>query len=328
MRINDFDSAVFYQSADKECFAKASLRPDLGLSKDTIIYYPLGFIINLSEKIDHFEELQEGKYLMGSGPSFVASQLDTSGAKFIVRASVPSRDTSRSLTSIRYREDQELPFAADAEKYFFDDFPDWGFGFGYSAYFADLSGLTSALTKVENRFRSLGYDIESNTLDTHVSPLRLLDLKVRFSSSFGAICEAGKAIGSDNVLLEWFSASLLYRFQIIKETRIFPFVGAGVTVIYLSGDQTYNNRISPIDTLFPGLDDYEYTQLQSVSVTASETGMSITVGADLDYFNVFSVTPYVMVSAFPTIKTQLSDGTPVSLHPSCVVVGIRATVYF
>ena len=277
MRVNDFESAVFYQSADKRCFAKISLRPKLAPPKDTTIYYPVGFMINISEKIDHFEDMQEGKYHMGAQPSFLASQLDTAGARFFVEGVLASPfDTSSALLLVpsgRWR-DEELPFAGDAKKYFFDDFPDWGFGLGYSAYFADLSGITSALTKVESRYRNLGYEIQSNSLNTHVSPLRLLDLKIRFSSSFGALCEAGKAIGSDNVLMEWFSASFLYRFQTFKDARLFPFVGAGITVVYLSADQSYDNRISSVDTL----NQYttQYTRLESISVSASEAGLSIT----------------------------------------------------
>ena len=329
MRVNDFESAVFYQSADKRCFAKISLRPKLVPPKDTTIYYPVGFMINISEKIDHFEDLQEGKYHMGAQPSFLASQLDTAGARFLVQGALASQlDTSGTLSLVspgRWK-DEELPFAGDAKKYFFDDFPDWGFGLGYSAYFADLSSITSALTKVESRYRNLGYEIQSNSLNTHVSPLRLLNLKIRFSSSFGALCEAGKAIGSDNVLMEWFSASMLYRFQTFKETRIFPFVGAGVTVVYINAEQYYGNRISSVDTL----DQYttQYNQLASISVSASETGLSITGGADWDYQNVFSVTPYVTLSTFPTMETQLSDGTPVSVRLSSVAVGIRGTIYF
>jgi hypothetical protein len=329
MRVDDFESAVFYQSADKRCFAKISLRPKLAPPKDTTIYYPVGFMINISEKIDHFEDLQEGKYHMGAQPSFLASQLDTAGARFLVQSALASQlDTSSALSLVssgRWR-DEELPFAGDAKKYFFDDFPDWGVGLGYSAYFANLSGITSALTKVENRYRNLGYEIQSNSLNTHVSPLRLLDLKIRFSSSFGALCEAGKALGSDNVLMEWFSASFLYRFQTFKEARLFPFVGAGITVVYLSADQSYDNRISPVDTL----NQYttQYTQLESISVSASEAGLSITAGADWDYQSTLSISPYVTLSAFPTMEAQLSDGTPVDLHLSSIVFGIRGTIYF
>jgi hypothetical protein len=119
---------------------------------------------------------------------------------------------------------------------------------------------------------------------------------------------------------------MLYRFQTFKETRIFPFVGAGVTVVYINAEQYYGNRISSIDTL----DQYttQYNQLASISVSASETGLSITGGADWDYQNVFSVTPYVTLSTFPTMETQLSDGTPVSVRLSSVAVGIRGTIYF
>ena len=329
MRVDDFESAVFYQSADKRCFAKISLRPKLGHPKDTTIFYPVGFLINISEKIDHYEDLQEGKYHMGTQPSFVSFQLDTTSARFFVNGALAfPLDTSSALSlglAGGWR-DEKLPFADNANKYFLDDFPDWGVGFGYSAYFADLSGITSALTRVENRYRNLGYDILSNSLNTHVSPLRLIDLKIRFSSSFGALCEAGKAIGSDNVLMEWFSASLLYRFQTFKETRLFPFVGAGITVVYLSADQNYDNRISPVDTL----NQYttQYTQLESVSVSASEAGLSITAGADWDYQNTLSISPYVTLSAFPTMEAQLSDGTLVDLHLSSIVLGIRGTIYF
>jgi hypothetical protein len=126
--------------------------------------------------------------------------------------------------------------------------------------------------------------------------------------------------------MEWFSASMLYRFQTFKETRIFPFVGAGVTVVYINAEQYYGNRISSVDTL----DQYttQYNQLASISASASETGLSITAGADWDYQNVFSVTPYVTLSTFPTMETQLSDGTPVSVRLSSVAVGIRGTIYF
>ena len=329
MRVNDFESAVFYQSTDKRCYAKISLRPNFGPPKDTIVFYPVGYLINISEKIDHFEDLLEGRYHMGAQPSFAAFQLDTTAARFLVHGALASPlDTSTIRSSIpagRWR-DEELPFAGNAKKYFLDDFPDWGFGFGYSAYFADLSGITSALTRVEDRYRNLGYDIVPNSLNTNVSPLRLLDLKIRFSSSFAALCEAGKTIGSDNVLMEWLSASLLYRLQTFKETRIFPFVGAGVTVVYISAEQYYGDRISPVDTL--DQNTTQYNQLASVSVSASEIGMSITAGADVDYQNVFSVTPYVTLSAFPTTKTKLSDGTPVDLHLNSVVLGIRGTIYF
>jgi hypothetical protein len=329
MRVNDFESAVFYQLPDKRCFAKISLRPKLAPAKDTTIFYPIGFILNISEKIDHYESMLDGKYQMGDQPSFSASQLDTAGARFVVQGALASPlDTTGALSVMpdaRWMV-QELPFAGDADKFFFDDFPDWGFGLGYSAYIADLSGITSALTKVENRYRNLGYDIQTNSLNTQVSPLRLFDLKIRLSSSLAVLCEAGKSLGSDNLQMEWFSTSLLYRFQTFKAERFFPFVGAGVAVVYISGEQSYGNRISPIDTV----DQYttQYNQLASISVSASETGVSITGGADWDFQNTFSVTPYVTLNAFPLTSAQLSDGTAVNLYLNSVVVGVRGTIYF
>jgi hypothetical protein len=61
----DFKRAFVYLSPSGKYFVKFTSQKQGSVEKDTIIFYSEISILNLAEKIDHFEELADGTYTMG-----------------------------------------------------------------------------------------------------------------------------------------------------------------------------------------------------------------------------------------------------------------------
>lgn len=321
-QIEDFSTATFYRTPDTQYYAIFTRVNRFSQPKDTIVPYSEASLLRYSEVIEHFEALSEGKYRLGKVPG----RIQVVGGGEVMRK--PQQEGS--LNSAPWRDYDNLPFAQTDGAAFLDDFPDWGFGFGYSAYYADLSNFADAFTKLENKYRNLGYSIQHNTMTTDVSPLRWYSLRVRFSRSITIQLEVGKSSGSDNPMLEAVSGTFIYRSEQWSFGRLFPFLGIGINAFRISGEQRYGDRISGIDSTktYSNYYNFSYTVLQTVSAEGTQMGISFIAGFDIEPAPTFSLTPYVCYYAMPRIETKISDGEVAYVQMSSIALGARLTLNF
>lgn len=328
-QIEDFSTAIFYQTPDTHYYAIITRINRFSQFEDTVVHYSEATLLRYSQVIEHFEALSEGKYRIGEVPG----RFQVVGAGEVIRK--PQQEVPRQqvpLKSISWMDYDKLPLAETDGETFLDDFPDWGCGLGYS-YNADLSSFADAFTRLEDKYRNQGYSVGHNTLATNVSPLRWYSLRVRFSRTITVQIEAGKSSGSDNVMLEAVSGMFIYRFEEWSYGRLFPFVGIGMNAFRISGEQQYGDRISGIDSakLYyynPGYYKFSFTVLQKVSAEGTQTGISLIAGFDLDPDPTFSLSPYGCYYAMPRIETKMSDGEVAEVQMSGIAIGVRVTLNF
>ncbi len=68
-QIKDFHSAVMLENPDSTYYAWIVLEEANGNTKDTAVWYSRSYLLMLTQQINHFEELTEGKYQMGQNPA-------------------------------------------------------------------------------------------------------------------------------------------------------------------------------------------------------------------------------------------------------------------
>lgn len=329
-QFKDFSMAVFFQAPDSHYYAVITRINRSSVSTDTIVNYSEASLLRYAEVIEHFEAISDGSYRMGDSPA----KFEVVGGGIVYRESqVETPGTSIPPTSSPSRKDQDrLPLADDDPGIYLDDFPDWGCGFGYSAYYANLSGFTDAFAKIENKYREQGYSIHANTIGEDVSPLRWYSVRVRFSRSITAQLEAGKSSAERGIALEAVSGMVLYQFDAWAPGQIFPFLGAGISAFHISGEQNYGDIISKVDSskTYPGSSYYyiSYTALKSVSIEGTQIGLSVIAGLDIEPFPTFSLTPFAAYYVFPPLELDIDSWEVGRVHMSGLSLGARLTLNF
>jgi hypothetical protein len=72
--LKDFKCAVVYLSPSGKYFVKFTSQKQGSVEKDTTIFYSEISILNLAEKIDHFEEIADGTYTMGETTPILSTE--------------------------------------------------------------------------------------------------------------------------------------------------------------------------------------------------------------------------------------------------------------
>ena len=322
--IEGFSQAIFYQTPDSQYYASITRIYRNSQSRDTIVHYSETSVLRHAEMIEHFEAIADGNYRMGDTPA----RFQVVGGSEVVRK--PHQDAA--VRSGLLKDYDKLPLAETADEVFLDNYPDWGCGFGISACQVDLSSFADAFTKLENKYRSQGFSVGQNTLTTNLSSLLWYSIRVRFSRSVIFQLEAGKSSGDDNVMVEAVSGTFMYRFDNLATSRLFPYLGIGINVFRISGEQRYGDRISKIDSTqtYSGSPYYtfSYTVIQTVSAEGTQEGLSLIAGVDMDLDPSFSLTPFVTYYALPAMETQLSSGEVAHIRMSGMAIGAKLTLNF
>lgn len=76
-----FVSAVIFESDNNTFFAKVAFNDKYGAVRDTIFRCPLPLLVNMADKINHYEALRQGTYKIGQEPTI----LTAGGRAFVMR---------------------------------------------------------------------------------------------------------------------------------------------------------------------------------------------------------------------------------------------------
>ena len=160
-QFNDFRQAVVLQLNDSSCAVRLTLVSAGGL-RDTLVPYSWTAIMSMADRIEHFEELENGEYVLGSSPPALKyfSPGLTGSTEFVPRgvrrspesvlswqeAGQQGADSSmpfRAISGTPHGE-ESLPLATVFGLHMPRLYPSFAFGIGLRTISPDLSGLTAA----------------------------------------------------------------------------------------------------------------------------------------------------------------------------------------
>ena len=150
-----------------------------------------------------------------------------------------------------------------------------GFGVGITGYWPDTASLNAAFTAIEDFYRDQGWLIPGHAaLDA--SPLITYSLRLQLASPIGLVLDAARRTGDDE--LDALSATLLVDFGRIRDTRVRPYIGAGVTDVSFEFTRKYEAPISPNE-------GSGFSTLDHITATGGETGANFVGGLQFEFLH-------------------------------------------
>ena len=143
--VENFYEAILYRRPAGSYYARITLRARDGAERDTTIQYSERYLLLMTEQIDHFEELTKGQYKIGDKPATFRI-IDDRGEEDIVSGEQKYRKDGPDL----------LPFAGKTDRLDRQSYPQLAIGISLSTYSPDFSGLSQALTAIEEKYREQG----------------------------------------------------------------------------------------------------------------------------------------------------------------------------
>ncbi len=296
-RFNNFLRAVFYQSPDSGYTCRIELQHPHGVS-DTSIFYSDITLRTAAERINHFEDLMEGKYRMGTDPPEIQLY---SGPE------IPMTISSKKITVQRSRE--LLPFDSKDR----ESFPNVRIGAGISSYSPDFSGLNAAINAIEDRYRNPPFTVTHQDAGFDVSSLQWYSINVRISNRLAVFLETGLPLrGRDQFSAA--SLSLLYFYYPDAPSWIRPYFGAGIGKYHFSANLEY---FVPVDS--------DYTFLDEIKFNGGGTGYSLMNGVEIGSASKpgLNVTLFVNYLFVPELRKKLPEGVTGRVRLSSFLFGAQ-----
>ena len=157
-QFEDFRNAVVLQLPDSSCAVRITLE-SAGRERDTLVRYSWGSIMMMADRVEHFEELEIGEYVMGSSPIRLryaptgltgSTEFVPPGAAFIVPSVLSWKGTNATgRDSIKlpwpilmtHRADDALPLASAPDLTMPRRYPCLAVAIGFRTFAPDFSGL-------------------------------------------------------------------------------------------------------------------------------------------------------------------------------------------
>jgi hypothetical protein len=281
-----FDSATVFLADGKKFFIRVARHTSEGVYADTVVEYNEVTLLTIAEKIDHFEDLDAGRYRIGEQPSTL--QL-TGGAVFgWANISRPVDSLAGEAPTVHGR------IGSDSPPGWWQSYPEVLLGFGVSTNPADLSGLNAVFNQHE---ASNNVPLRETSFD--VRPLLLFSLTVQFHVHLLILFEAGGTF--EDPRSASYSVLLAYTTRIPGAEWIRPFVGGCVERNSFKAERQY------------GSDNLTSVTIQGGEYTGGGRG-----GAML----MMSRGVGVNISAEYTARVQI-PGEPGSVEPAATLGGFR-----
>ncbi len=204
-----FRNAVVLQLPDSTFRVRFTVGGQNGSQRDTLLTYSIGALWLLSQKINHFEEIESGRYRLTQE----APPLQSVKGTLIFPEPI-----KRPMGSTGYG---TLPLAP-AERYPYPRyFPALDFGIGLRTYDPDLSGLTGVFGKVP----SLG-----------LSPFVSAITEIALTEAFALQLEGGMSVGGE----EAFQGSIggIYYVPLTSSKKVRAFLEAAILLCSFNARQS------------------------------------------------------------------------------------------
>jgi len=321
-QIEGFYKATALRAADGRLFVRFDLIGPGNTTTQKMMPYPEATLLMLAEKINHFEELSDGKYVWGSDR---ATLTVVGGGSLTWNDLAEQKRTSPGEPK---SPPDLLPFWRNDPPEQAGSFPRLSFRAGVSTSSIDVDGITQLITSAEDYFRSQGYSVRTTATELTFGPQTWVSLGLDFSPYLGLTIEAAKVSGGDDIESKTVAASVVYRPPLSGFRTFRPFIGVGVLSTSLSVGHVYPHWdiVSPIDTT----GGYYYLSDISIDGKDSKTGGMVTVGIELSDQTVtpFGLQAFIRYLIVPPITVTSSLGETGEVRLAGFILGASLALYF
>jgi hypothetical protein len=281
--------------------------------------YPLTLLQIMAEKIEHFEEIEDGHYVMGTTPVKLKT---VKGRPITIKPapSVSGRTTHGPAPG-------DILFFAGQVVQRPPEYPMFKFAGGVSDYHADLSGLNPLFAAIEDFYRGTGYAIRQHTLTDERSTTTVLGFSV--SLAFSRRLEVALEVARRKGILEMDLAGLTVRympaFLDLDFIRAYALAGLFTGYFEIASDVQYGNQIGPADNLG------RYQMFYGIQIKGQERRMVPAIGGGIELGDP-SVFPlgidlFVRYLLAPQITVSSQHGSG-SVKTSALTLGVSLVLYF
>jgi len=320
-QIKGFRKAVVLRAADGKYFVQFDVIGPGNTATQMVVEYSEATLFMIAEKINHFEEAVDGKYVWGSD----RPTLDVVGGKSVTWKELEEKHAVSS-GGLSQRPDL-FPFYANEPPEQPEPFPRLSFRTGISTSASDFGGIQQLVTTVEDHYREQGYPVRESSVDPKLGPLLWFSLGLDLAPAFGLTLETSTALGGD-CTMKTVAASVVYRPSFLGSNAFRPYVGAGVLSTFFSIEQVYlhSDRVSPVDST----DGYSVLAAIGVQGKTRKGGGLVTIGFEWREkvsasFAVQAFARYLLVPPM-TVTSSYGETRDISLRG--FVLGGSLALYF
>jgi hypothetical protein len=273
-QVEGFERAVIVEnSADSTFYARIDVGDKGGNHWKMTVKYSLVTLLSMAEKINHFQEIVDGKYVWGSDPA----KLQILGGPPVTWRDIDAG--SKSTLQAAQRSSDLLPFWNGTPPVALVSYPRLGASIGVSTYQPDLSGINELVTLTEEAFQGGGYPIRHVPPNLTLDPLVWYSLTLDISSSFRLVLDAAKASNNEGLTFKLAGASLLYNIPLKSIDFLKPYIGLGFARYSFSMGQnlSHDDQITPNDSA--GF--HYYLAGIGINGSAAQTGYLVAFGVRL-----------------------------------------------
>ncbi len=342
-KIDGFLSATFFQIPPQSFFARVKYSPTNSFVRDSVIEYSESFIFMLAEKINHFEELANGKYRMGSDPAKIEiaiakdSSLQLLQVERIIsddkpKSNMQSHDgTSASHSNIASEQeffiyDDVLPFAKDIQQHADETIWSLGFGISYATYSPDYSGINNAFGTIEDKYPNSRSGIRSYNYAWNFSPTLWYQMKIWWKHSLALALNVGSSIEGGGVFNDGYfyfnavTAEVHYAFKLTGAEYLKPFVGLSIGKYSFEIKRRYDWSFHAGDPTT--------TFLKENRSAGTKFGFNITTGCEILLDPFPSITLFANYISVPINEATNAEGIKATMDLSSFSFGARVMIYF
>jgi hypothetical protein len=242
-QIEGFHSARIIRTPDGTFEVRFLCAGADGKISSRILQYEGATLLNMAEKIDHFEELKSGDYIMGSRPAKlrVITAQSSVPEEITVKFAEPAQAVVRAMAL--------LPNVTSDPPVDLQKYPRFRCGAGIYGYTPNADAVSTLLGSVEQAARSQGYPVGSRKIFLDISSLYAFTLGVDITRDISVELEAGRTGGDGDFSLKTVSFSVVYCVNSLNFVFLRPFLGVGISKYdFAAGHEYLYGATKPADS--------------------------------------------------------------------------------
>lgn len=324
--VKGFQSARVLQTADSLFYVVFEIEQPTGEPQLEYKQYSVAVLRVIAEKIEHFEELVDGSYTIGTQPARLKTVAGTRIAEPAVRTGAVTARGAAAGPGLTLPSFEPLPFSdISARIPIASRYPQYSFSGGVVSYRPDASDVWKLVWAIAESYRSGGYAI------AHQSSSDSYDLAVGFAATvaFSPTFDGSLEVVRQKGFVTYKSAGLSARFfppeVDFDAVRLYGSAGIHLSWYGVNVAPTYGNRVGPVDSVG------RFVMLATISIRGSQRILGSSLGAGIEVGRPpgfpFGLTAYAryIFSNDITVSSPAGEGV---IRTRGVQVGATLTIHF